>query len=180
MQQQRLDLASDQFLSGLTRSNGLAQALSLGGTGGGVAGVAGAAPNARAGAGAASGLSDYPYPHKWKYQDDVTVTNMSPKAFIDGSAADAEVAEKRYGDIAQELFGWSNIFGDAVRNVTGRTLADWGRVHGNNIGDYRRPGETTIWPAVGRWWDQSASPSYKGSVTPYVPFAGAMPSWAAP
>lgn len=149
LQAQKLQLAVDQMGIGLSSQNGLRTAIAYGGTGGGVAGSS----NARSGANAAAGMSDLPYPTKWKYQDDVTVTNPWSRSVIVGNLPDAEVGAKRYGEIAEEIFGLRNGINDFAYNVTGKTLEDWGRSTGYNVGDYVQKGDIGWGPAFSRWWN---------------------------
>ena len=146
---------------GLSQNNGLSTALSLGGGGGGFAGSA-----TKAG-----GLSDMPYPGSWE-RGKVEVTNPYGRAFIDSTSPNAEVGEVRYGDIAQELFGAANLVQDAIRNVTGRTVRDWGVAAGMDIGSYKKPADTSWGPAFSRWWNSPTSlPGYIAS--PPAPMAPA-------
>lgn len=184
LQMARLEQADEQFMMGLSSSNGYRTALALSG------GTAGSgSSNARSGAGAAGGMSDLPYPTKWKYQDDVTVTNPWSRLPIDGKTPDAEVGEKRYAEPGELLFGVRNMINDSVRIISGRDLEDWGVAAGMNIGSYIKPGDKGLGVAIGRWWNSptslpsrfmAPSAASQRSVTPYAPFAGAYPSWATP
>lgn len=149
----KLDLAQQSMLFGLSQRPTLSNSISYGNSGGG----AGFVTAARS-AGGAGGLSDLPYPAKWQ-QGKVEVTNPHFKWGIDKTESDAETFETRYGDIAQEVKGAYNLLADGVKNFTGRTIREWG--------EYYRDGP-------GRQNTRT------GTVEPYVPFAGAYPSWAKP
>lgn len=121
-------------------------------------------------------VSDLPYPAKWE-QGKAEVTNPFRTWNVDKDNTDAETYETRYGDIAQELFGAYNFLADSVRTVTGRSIRDWGRVAGMNIGDYASKGGSYM-DTLRKWYAAPSSlpnrtlPGFGGSVTPYVPFAG--------
>jgi len=147
---------------GLAQNNGLSTALAYGGGGGGFAGNA--TPS--------RGLTDMPYPANWE-RGKVEVTNPYGRAFIDSTSPNAEVGEVRYGDIAQELFGAANLVQDAIRNITGRTVRDWGVAAGMDIGSYKKPADTTWTPAVSRWWNSPTSlPSWVMSAPQAIPNVG--------
>lgn len=128
------------------------------------------------GTGTVAGLSPFAYPSQWE-QGKVEVTNPHRIWSVDGSVSDAEAQETRYGDLAQEVFGISNVFQDGVKTLTGRSPREWGIVSGMNIGDYNQGGGFT--DTVSRWWNSPTSvsssrlPGFSGSVQPYSPFAGA-------
>lgn len=154
---------------GLSTNNGLSTALSFGG--GGVGGTG--AVSSKSGA-----VSDLPYPANWK-PGDVNVTNPGGRWFVDSTVADAEAYEARYGDVAQEVAGASNLFQDTIRAVTGKTLRDWGISAGMNIGDYATKSDNSYLGTVARWWNSPSSlpnrklPGFGGSVEGYMPFPGA-------
>lgn len=103
-------------------------------------------------------LSGLPYPQKWK-PGDVEYTNPWLRAFIDPTLSNASTKEDRYGEAGEILFGIDNIVHDAVRNVTGRTIQDWGVAAGMNIGGYKKPGDTGWTPAVDRWFTNAIGSS---------------------
>lgn len=93
-------------------------------------------------AGSSTGLSGgknaantNPYPASWE-RGDVNVTNSERKWLVDKNVADTQHKEDRYGEIWGEIFGTANIVNDVVLNTTGKSLRDWGRTAGANIGDY--------------------------------------------
>lgn len=154
---------------GLSQSNGLTTALSFGG---------GTTPGLRRASESAGGVSALPYPQSWE-RGKVEVTNPSGKWYIDPTVADAEPYETRYGDLAQELFGASNLFQDMVRTTTGKTLREWGVISGMNIGDFTTPKDNSYLGTISRWWNSPSTlpnrklPGFDGGVTPYMPFPGA-------
>ena len=170
LQLRKLDAAQGLFGNGLSTGNGLMAALSMGGAGSG--------GGQRSAAGGAGGLSDLPYPSKWK-PGDMEVTNPFYRAFIDSKSPNAEAGEARYGEVGELLFGLRNITNDTIRNVTGRSPEDWGTAAGMNIGSYKLPTDTSWAPAFGRWWNSPTSlpnrklPGFDGTVKPYMPFPGA-------
>lgn len=103
-----------------------------------------------------SKLSDVPYPQNWK-PGDIEASNLFRNLFIDSSAPNAEMASDRYGDIFEELFGAANIVQDAYRNIAGEQTRETGKRLGINIGDFRQPGDTSLSPAFGRWWNDPSS-----------------------
>lgn len=92
---------------------------------------------AGAGGGLSSGskVSSTAYPASWE-RGDVNVTNPHNRWRVDTTSGDAEAGEARYGEIGGEILGMSNVINDAVLNSTGKTLREWGRETGMNIGDY--------------------------------------------
>lgn len=173
LQMQRLELANQERGFGLSQGNGLMTAISYGTSGVGASGGSAAkdAPGA---------LSAYPYPDMWK-PDGVKVTNPHYGAFIDETHSGGDAYTKRYAEPGEWLFGIDTMVHDAVRNLTGRTIRDWGFAAGMNIGAYKEKGDTSWAPAFGRWWSSPSSlpntwlrnPATQESVTPYMPFPGA-------
>lgn len=110
-------------------------------------------PGGTAGTSATAGAGTYdaPWPAKWK-PGDVEGTNLFRNLFIDSNAPNAEAASDRYGDVFEELFGAANVVQDAYRNIAGETTYDTGKRLGINIGDYKKPADTSLSPAFGRWW----------------------------
>lgn len=151
LQAQKLAQAESMMGFGLSGRNGLMTAINYGGTGG---------SSARVGAGAVRGLStaisDLPYPEKWK-AGDVEVTNPWGRAFIDHTVSNADTKETRYGEPGDWLFGVDTMIHDAARNLSGRTIREWGQKVGLNIGDYKQKGDTSWSPAFGRWWNSPTS-----------------------
>lgn len=158
LQQQKLDLAADSLVNGVSRT-----ILNNNGVSGGTA------SNARSGATKAMGISDLPYPDKWKYGDEVTVTNPWSRSVIVGNLPDAEVGEKRYGEPGELLFGTRNGINDFTINATGKSLEEWGRATGFNVGDYVQKGDKGWGPAFSRWWND-----------PKLFPARATPNWVTP
>lgn len=152
---------------GLSQNNGLMTALSYGSR----TEVGGSGSNM------AGGLSPYAYPSQWK-PGKVEVTNPSPVALVDPNVSDTGGAiTQRWGEGAEWLFGVPNMFADAVINITGKSLLEWGRANRVNVGDYRKPGDAGIWPAITRWYSDPKTDwklgGFGGTVTPYMPFPGA-------
>lgn len=116
------------------------------------AGLSGAA----GGGGGESKLSDAPYPQNWK-PGDIDVSNPYQNLWIDSRAPNAEMKSDRYGDVWEELFGTANMVQDIYRNVAGETTYDTGKRLGINIGSFRQPGDTSLSPAFGRWWNDPSS-----------------------
>lgn len=179
--QNKLDLAAQQMAMGLAGTNQLSRVLNSGAGGGGTI-----TSNARTGTGQASGISALPYPDKWKYGEDVTVTNPHSRSNIDPTTPDAEVGEKRYGEPGEFFYGMRNMINDGVVNVTGRSPEEWGRAAGMNVGDFVQKGDKGWLPAFGRWWNSPITTPGKAQIrtnssgAPYAPFAGAYPEWASP
>jgi hypothetical protein len=78
-------------------------------------------------------------PWQWKGEE-AKVTNPTGSLPVDRYSADADTGSNRYGDVAEEVFGVSNLTNDMILNMTGRAPRTWGREWGFNIGDY--PGVT--------------------------------------
>lgn len=127
----------------------------------------------------ASKVSDIPYPDKWK-PGDIDVSNPHGRMWVDSTVPNAEMYSDRYGDVAEEIFGMSNVLQDAVRTVTGRTLRDWGIASGMSLSEYHK-GSSSIAQTLGKWYSDpngffnfgSRNAHSKQPVTPYMPFAGA-------
>lgn len=173
LQMRKMDQALMQVGMGLSQRNGLMTAISYGGAGSG--GARFESPTAAGG-----GLSPYAYPQNWK-PGKVEVTHPFERGFIDPYVSDGQVKANRYGEPGDWLFGVDTMIHDAVRNMTGRTIREWGQTSGMNIGDYFKKGDTSWAPSVGRWWNSPTSfpntfmrnPATSGPVTPYIPFPGA-------
>lgn len=139
---------------GLSGTNGLQTALSYG------------SQSVRSAGGALSaggGVSPYAYPASWK-PGDVEVTHPFGRGFIDPTVSNADVKETRYGEPGDWLFGVDTMLHDSVRNLSGRTLREWGQAAGMNIGDYYKKGDTSWAPSFDRWWNSpSAAPAGFGS-----------------
>lgn len=136
---------------GLSQGNGLMTALSFG---------------SRSESGAAGGLSPYAYPDQWK-QGKVEVTNPFGRGFIDPFTSNADTKEARYGEPGDWLFGVDTMLHDSVRNLSGRSLREWGQAAGMNIGDYYQKGDTSWSPAFERWWNSpSALPATVSAAAP--------------
>lgn len=118
-------LANRQMGGGQTVGGSYGQSISTGGKAGTVGGLSTSGKLA----------TSLPYPSSWE-KGDVNVTNPSRVWKVDKDVPDAEAAEARYGDLAQEIFGAANLINDGVLTTTGKSLRDWGRVAGMNIGDY--------------------------------------------
>lgn len=123
-------------------------------------------------------LSPFAYPDKWK-EGKVEVTHPFQRGFIDPFVSNADVKETRYGEPGDWLFGVDTMVHDAVRNMTGRTLREWGQAAGMNIGDYFKKGDTSWGPSFARWWNSPNAavnfklPGFSGTSSGYMPFAGA-------
>lgn len=132
---------------GLSGTNGLQTALSYG------------SQSVRSAGGALSpggGVSPYAYPANWK-PGDVEVTHPFGRGFIDPTVSNADVKEARYGEPGDWLFGVDTMLHDSVRNLSGRSLREWGQAAGMNIGDYYKKGDTSWAPSFDRWWNSPAS-----------------------
>lgn len=124
-------------------------------------------------------VSDLPYPGKWE-TGKVEVTNPGRASFIDHNISNTEMKETRAGEPGDWLFGFDTLFHDAVRNVTGRTIRDWGLASGMSLDQYHR-GSNSIAQTLGRWYADpngffnfgSRTTSRRAPVVPYMPFAGA-------
>lgn len=157
---------------GISSGNGLMTALNYGSV----------TQRGGSGAGVVGGLSPYAYPDKWK-PGDVEVTHPFGRGFIDHTVSNTDTKETRFGEPGDWLFGIDTMIHDAVRNVTGRTLREWGRAANMNIGDYQKKGDTSWGPAFSRWWNAPESavnqlmqyrlPGFSGKVEGYFPFPGA-------
>lgn len=106
--------------------------------------------------GGGKGVTANPYPASWE-RGKVEVTNPSGKWKVDKTVSDAETAETRYGDLMQEVFGISNILQDGITTVTGKSLRDWGRHYGMNIGDYK---------SISDWYNSSVKAPLTITVRP--------------
>lgn len=133
---------------GLSQGNGLMTALSFG---------------SRSESGQAGGLSPYAYPEAWK-AGKVEVTHPFGRGFIDPFNSNADVKEARYGEPGDWLFGIDAMIHDTVRNLSGRTLREWGQAAGMNVGDYFQKGDTSWGPSFERWWNSpTAAPAGFGA-----------------
>lgn len=146
---------------GLSMGNGLMSALSAG---------------SRTEESAGGQLSGLPYPASWK-PGKVEVTNPSYYGVVSPDVADAGGAyQQRYGEPGEWIFGAATMFDDAVRNITGRSLGEWGRYNGASLAPYRQAGDVGVLPALTRWWNDSAAwrlPGFGGASNPgYFPFPG--------
>lgn len=117
-------LANRQMGGGQTIGGSYGQSISTGGSSGTVGGLS-----------TGKLATSLPYPSTWE-KGDVNVTNPSRVWKVDKDVSDAEAVEARYGDLAQEIFGAANIINDGVLTMTGKSLRDWGRATGMNVGDY--------------------------------------------
>lgn len=195
---------------GLSQSNGLATTLSFGNGGGG--GLAGGGGGGLGGATSANGLTyqgqpyipgavegnaklnSLPYFAQWGMDDGKNyVANPWSRAFVDPYVANVDAQQKRYGEPGEWLFAPDVMFHDLVRNVSGRSIRDWGVAAGMDIGSYKLPTDTSWEPSFGRWWNSPTSlpgmartqlKAVYGDASPYVPpgmpASIAYPSWARP
>lgn len=107
--------------------------ISMGGATGGSAMLTGGG----GGGGSNSKLaSSLPYPASWE-RGEVEVTNPHRIWKVDKDNPNAEQYSDRYGDVWEEIFGTANVVNDTVLNATGKTLRQWGKETGWNIGDYK-------------------------------------------
>ena len=141
-------------------------------------GISAGGPTSSTG-GLSSKVSDLPYPSRWE-AGKVEVTNPHSMWPVDSTVSDAETYETRYGDVFQELAGASNLFNDAVRAVSGRTLREWGIAAGVSLAPYAK-GSNSMAETIGKWYADpngffnlgSRNAHAQKPVTPYMPFAGA-------
>lgn len=142
---------------GLSNGNGFAQVIApRQASGGSIPGLTGLTTPGEGGSEGTGKVSDLPYPGKWK-PGDIEVSNPFFNLFVDRHAPNAEMKSDRYGDVWEEIFGSANMVQDAYRNVAGETTYDTGKKLGINIGSYRKPADTSLSPAFGRWWSDPTS-----------------------
>lgn len=116
-------------------------------------------------------FSGAPYPQNWKLGK-VEVTNPERRWSIDPNLSDVGGAvSQRYGEGGEWFFFPDRLLHDTVANITGRTIRDWGKAAGMNVGDYKSVGEWFNQTTMGQWIDRRSN----GAVQPYLPFPGAGP-----